>query len=221
MRKLRALIDIQRGSRGDDGFTVIELMAAMAIFAVFLAVVMSSILSITRASTKVQVTARSASAELSAFQRMDREIRYSDSVNYPGVGAPSGDMYIEFRTPASSTKNNITLCTQWRYDLSSRSLQLRFWNDGASPTSNWQTVVTNVANDGGATYPFNMLPATNSGSTMQQLVLTIDAGNTVVKGAAIQSTFVARNTTIASPSNSDDLVDGKSDNPICPGATRP
>ena len=81
--------------------------------------------------------------------------------------------------------------------------------------------MTNVANDGGSTYPFNMLPATNNGSAMQELVLTIDAGNTVVKGAAIQSTFVARNTTIQSPSNTDDLVNGTSDTPICPGATRP
>lgn len=200
---------------------MIELMAAIAIFAVFLAVVMSSILSITRASTKTQVTAQSSSAELSAFQRIDREVRYSDSINFPGVGFPSGDMYIEFRTPASSTASNVTLCTQWRYDLGSRSLQVRFWNDGATPGTSWQTIVSNVANEGIATYPFNMVAATNNGSTMEQFVLTLDTGNTVVKGASIQSTFVARNSSIASPSNTDDLVPGTSDVPICPGATRP
>jgi type II secretory pathway pseudopilin PulG len=202
---------------------MVELMVALAIFSIFLAVVLSSIISITKASTRVQVTAQSSSAELSVFQRIDREIRYSDSINFPGVGSPSGDMYIEFRTPASSTASGVTLCTQWRYDLASRSLQNRFWNDGSTPTSNWQTDLTNMPNDGGATYPFQLIPATNStsGSTMQELVLTLDTGNTVVKGAAITTTFVARNSSIQSPSNTNDVVPGKSDNPICPGATRP
>jgi prepilin-type N-terminal cleavage/methylation domain-containing protein len=205
----------------EAGFTLVELMIAIAIFAVFLAVVMSSILSITKASTNVQVTSQSSTAELSAFQLIDHEIRYSDSINFPGVGSPSGDMYIEFRTPGSSTSSGTALCTQWRYDIASRSLQHRFWNDGSSPTNNWQTNLTNMPNDGGATYPFKLVPASGNGSSMQQLVLTLDAGNTVVKGAAISSTFVARNSSIQSPSNTDNLVAGQSDNPICPGATRP
>jgi prepilin-type N-terminal cleavage/methylation domain-containing protein len=204
----------------DAGFTIIELIAAMAIFSVFIAVVMGSIFSITRASTKVQVTAQSTTAEISAFERLDREIRYSDAINFPGTGG-TGDMYIEFRTPASSEASGITLCTQWRYDLSSRSLQVRFWNDGASAGATWQTLMTNMPNDGGATYPFAMVPATNGGATNEQLKLTLDAGNTNIKGAAITSTFVARNSSTSSPSNHDDVVTGKSDIPICTGATRP
>ena len=76
---------------GDTGFTIIELMIALAIFGIFLTVVLGSILSITAASTKVRVVSQSATAELSAFQRIDHQIRYSDSINFPGVGAPSGD----------------------------------------------------------------------------------------------------------------------------------
>jgi type II secretory pathway pseudopilin PulG len=201
---------------------MIELMIALGIFSIFLAVVLSSVISITRASTRVQVTALSSSAELAVFQRLDHQIRYSDSINFPGIGAPSGDMYIEFRTPAESTTAQITLCTQWRFDLSTRSVQSRKWNDvvGAVPGA-WETDLTNVANDGGANYPFQLLPATNNGSTMQQLVLTLDTGNAAVKGAAISSTFVARNSSIQSSSNTDDLVLGTSDSPICPAGSRP
>lgn len=211
-----------RREASDKGFTMVELMIALGIFSLFLTVVLSSIISITKASTKTQVTAQSASTELGVFQRLDHQIRYSDGINWPGVGSPSGDMYIEFHTPASSTKVGIALCTQWRYDLLSRSLQSRSWNDvvGAVPPPTWETDLTNMPNDGGAAYPFMLKQATNSGSTMQQLTLTLDTGNTAVKGSAITSTFVARNSSLSSPSNSDDFVPGTSDFPICTAGSR-
>jgi len=212
-----------RRSRSDRGFTVIELMIAIAIFGIFITVVTSSVVSIMKASTKVQVTAKSTSGELAVFQRFDHQLRYSDSINWPGVGS-GGDMYIEFRTPASSTPGGVNpLCTQWRYDLTSRSLQSRTWSDvtGATPPVTWETDLTNMPNDGGANYPFQLLPAANGSATMQELTLKLDTGNAAVAGAAISSTFVARNSGLISPSNADVHVAGKSDTPICPAVTRP
>jgi prepilin-type N-terminal cleavage/methylation domain-containing protein len=221
--RIRRVLLARRADRLDGGFTMIELMIALAVFSIFLVVVMTSIISITKASTKTQVTAQSSSAELATFQRMDHEIRYADSINFPGTGAPSGDMYIEFDTPASATPSKIALCTQWRFDPTARVVQVRQWNNvtGATAPSTWQTLLSNVANDGGANYPFQMLPATRTGSTTEQLVLTLDTGNTSVKGAAIISNFVARNSSIQSTSNTDDVVPGTSDVPICPAGVRP
>jgi hypothetical protein len=196
-------------------------MVAMLVFSVFLAIVISSVVSITRASTKVQTTARTTSSELVVFDRLDRQVRYSDSINFPGVGLTSGDMYVEFRIPASSTVNNVTLCTQWRYVPSTGVIQSQTWPDTATPTfSGWDTEMTNVYNDGGSTYPFMLTPATGT-SGKQLLTLTLDGGNTAVKGTAIKSVFIARNSSVQSPSNADVHVVGVSDTPICPGATRP
>jgi prepilin-type N-terminal cleavage/methylation domain-containing protein len=216
--------EARRRVAADQGFTVIELMIAITIFGIFITIVTSSIISIMKASTKVQVTAQSTSGELAVFQRLDHQIRYSDSINWPGVGAPSGDTYIEFRTPASSTVGGTNpLCTQWRYDIATRSLQSRTWNDvtGATPPAAWETDLTNMPNDGGATYPFQLLPAANGSATMQELTLTLDTGNTAVAGSTVSSTFVARNSGLISPSNADVHVVGKSDTPICPAGTRP
>jgi Tfp pilus assembly protein PilW len=201
---------------------MIELMIALAIFSLFLVVMLSSVISITRASTTVQVTAQSSSAELAVFQRLDHEIRYADSINFPGAGAPSGDMYVEFDTPATATPSLIALCTQWRYDPTARDLQMRTWNNvtGATPGT-WQTLLTNVADDGGANYPFELLPATLTGSSAQQLVLTLDTGNSAIAGAAISTTYVARNSSIQSASNADVKVAGVSDTPICTAGDRP
>jgi prepilin-type N-terminal cleavage/methylation domain-containing protein len=223
--RIRRFLLGRRGASLDAGFTMVELMIALAIFSIFLVVVMSSVVSITKASTTTQVTAQSSSAELATFQRMDHEVRYSDSINFPGLGSPSGDMYIEFETPATATPSGVLLCTQWRFDPTARVIQMRQWNGttGVTPPTTWQTLLTNVANDGGANYPFQMLPAVEGGAKYEQLVLSLDTGNTAVKGAAVSSNFVARNTSIQSPSNTDDVSPGTSDIPICQatGGVRP
>ena len=205
----------------DSGFTLVELLVAMVIFSVFLAIVISSVVAITRASTKVQTTARTTASELVVFQRLDREVRYADSINFPGVGLSSGDVYVEFRIPASSTVNNVTLCTQWRYNPNNGTISSQTWPDVATPTfSGWDTEMTNVYNDGGATYPFLLTPAVGQ-TSKQWLTLTVDGGNTGVKGTKISSVFIARNSSVQSPSNADTNMDGKSDSPVCIAATRP
>jgi prepilin-type N-terminal cleavage/methylation domain-containing protein len=223
MRELRARL--RRGpSNHDEGFTLVELVIAVGVFAIFLGVVLTSIISLTKASTQTQVTARSSSAELALFSRLDHQIRYADSINFPGTGSPSGDRYIEFRTPAPSTTAGITLCTQWRFDPTAHTIQSRRWNDtvGTVAGNTWDTLLTNVATDVTVGYPFVLIPASASGSSMQELQITIDSGNTSVMGAAIISTFVARNSGVtSSPSNSDATTPGVSDHPICTGSSRP
>jgi prepilin-type N-terminal cleavage/methylation domain-containing protein len=214
----------RESSEVDRGFTLIELSIAMGIFSIFLVVVLTSVISLTKASTQTQVTARSSSAELALFSRLDHQIRYADSINFSGIGAPSGDTYIEFRTPAESTTSGITLCTQWRFDPTAHTIQSRQWNDttGTVAGNTWDTLLTNVATDTTIGYPFLLIPASGSGSSMQELQITIDAGNTSVKGAAIISTFVARNSGVGlSPSNTDATTPGVSDHPICTGSSRP
>ena len=217
------MIRLRQALRGtESGFTMIELMIALAIFSIFLTVVMASIISLTKASTKAQVTAKTSSAELAMFSRLDHEIRYSDSINWPGTGA-SGDYYIEFRTPADSTTNLTTLCTQWMFNPTAQTISMRTWNDGSSASNSWQTLLTNVYADTTTPgYPFALIPASAGGSSMQEFKLTVETGNTNVKGATITSTFVARNSgVLTSPSNSDATTPGVSDTPICTGAMRP
>lgn len=206
--------------RGDkeSGFTLIELIVAMGIFTIFIALFLAAVVSLARGTVKAQLTTETASGISVVFQNIDRQVRYADSINYPGTG-PSGAVYIEFRTPASSTKENITRCTQWRFLVSENRLESRQWSDvpGAVRPA-WQTKLTNVIAVGGDTYPFEMVPATLTGTSKQQLVLTLNAGNPngVDKaGSAVTTRFVARNSSLSSPSNSDSLVDGTSNTPVC------
>jgi prepilin-type N-terminal cleavage/methylation domain-containing protein len=199
----------RQSTSAESGYTVIELMVALLIFSIFLAIVTTSILALTRAATKIQVAAVSTNQELAVFSRLDHAIRYSDGINAQGTGS-SGDSYIEFRTPSDSTPSGQTMCTQWRYDPTAATIASRQWQDGSFSTATpWDVQIRNVANDGGANYPFQFQAATPPNQVLEEMVLTIDAGNTVVKGAAISSTYVARNSrpTSASPSGP---------GPVCP-----
>ena len=191
----------------ESGFTLIELVFAMLILSIFLTIVVSSVVAVTGATTKTQVTAQSTSAELAVFQRFDRQIRYADAIAAPGVGT-LGDRYLEFRTPADSDPSGKTTCTQWRFDPVARTISSRHWVDvqGTSPVipwvaTTWETDLTNVATNSGAGYPFSLTPASYQGSAMQQLVLTLHAGNGAIDGATVSTTFVARNSNTKTQDN--------------------
>lgn len=172
----------------------------MVVFSIFLSIMISSIYGLTKSATSIQVNGVSANQELAVFQRLDRQIRYADGINAQGVGS-SGYTYIEFRTPSDSTASGVTTCTQWRYDPTLRTVASRTWPDGnLGAATVWNVQLTNVYNDGGANYPFAFIAASSSGSQLQQMRLTLDAGNTRIKGATISSNFVARNSK-ASPTN--------------------
>jgi prepilin-type N-terminal cleavage/methylation domain-containing protein len=199
MKTLRQRLN--RNENSQAGFTLIELMVAMMVFSIFLAIVITSIVALTQGANRIKVAAVSANQELAVFQLLDRQVRYSDGINAQGVGSPSGDLYFEFRTPADSAPGNVTTCTQWRYDPNAETIASRSWPDGNYANhSVWNVQLNNVANDGGPNYPFQFVPPTGSGSSLEELTVTFDAGNTTIKGDKISSTFVARNS-LASATN--------------------
>ena len=176
---------------------MVELVVTMFVFAIFLEIMTSSLIGITKASTQAQTVSRSSTGVLNVFQAFDRAIRYADVINPPG--STSNGRYVEFRTPAPTTAATAT-CTQWRYVPSSKTLQSRQWPDGSTGSaSSWATKLSSVFDDGG-NYPFVLIPAGSTGSSMQQLTLTVDAGDAARKTALISTTFVARNSTVQSNS---------------------
>ena len=207
----------QSASDTESGFSLVELMVAMAIFTVFVVIVLASVVSISRSAVRTQLVGQSTNSTLVVFGSMDRQVRYSDSINYPGVGA-SGSRYVEFRVPAASTVSGLqAICYQWRFSIADSRLESRQWNESDPTTATaWSAKLTNVANDGDATHPFQLTAANNTNMPRQQLVITLNPGaDAQSAGSSMSTTFIARNTSIKSRSN-DPLT------PVCMfGAYRP
>ena len=206
--------------RHDDGYTLIELTISMFVFSILAAVVLTSLIGLSRATSDAQARSTSASGIVSVTQNLDRQVRYADSINLPGAGT-AGRRYIEFRTPASSTVDNLAQCTQWRFLPAEGRIESRTWREGTAPTASWSTRMTEVVNRAVTTYPFQMVPANPSGSLVQRLRITIEAGSART-GSESSLAFVARNSSVLSPSNIDANADGRSDSPVCnPTGYRP
>jgi len=206
----------------ESGMTLIELIVAMSIFLIFMAMMLGTTVTLAKSSSRTQITAQASNSTLTVFGAFDRQVRYADAINFPGSGA-SGARYIEFRTPATSSASGVTTCTQWRYSPRLARLESRTWQDlSGAVVGAWSTKQTDLIDDGGPAYAFELKPASVTGATMQQLVIRIHAGNSSLDaGAAMSTSFVARNSSTGSPSNTDSDNNKISDTPICPAGDRP
>ncbi|CAN5305422.1 hypothetical protein BH11ACT3_BH11ACT3_12640 [soil metagenome] len=218
---MRTRLKLMRAQRA-AGFTLIEVIVAMAIFTVLISVSFVAVTQLTRATTSAQARAQSSSAVLVVFQTIDRQVRYASAINYPGVGSTAGVSYIEFFTAAASTNVGYDVCTQWRYDQTSGVLQMRQWKNGSSP-STFVAKASEIKGSASASYPFTLLPAVAGGALYQRLQLALQAGGArTADRTSITTTYVARNSSIQSVSNADSNGDAVSDNPVClPVGARP
>jgi type II secretory pathway pseudopilin PulG len=220
---MRAVLRDLRQDRRDEGMTLIELIVAIGIFTLVLIVFMGGVVMMTRGTVRADVTAASGDSTRLAFQRMEREVRYAESVNYPGVGG-GGRRYVEFRTGAAVSSTGYAMCTQWRWDPATGDLQSRTWRDVPTPTvPSWTTLITDVLADDAHTaqqYPFQVLAADKSkNQPRQRLVLRLSVGSTTAEvGVASETTFVARNSSTGSVSNADADNNGQSDTQVCVAA---
>lgn len=198
----------------DDGFTLVELIVAIGVFTLFIGLILSTTVTLSQSAVRSRLIAETSNATITLFGALDRQARYADSINFPGVGS-SGARYIEFRTPANSAASGVTTCTQWRYLPAEGRIESRSWADigGATPTP-WSTKMSDVLDGDDADYPFALVPADLS--TPQKLVVSIRSGvEHLEAGSTMTTTFVARNSSIQSPSNVDADNNKVSDTPVC------
>jgi len=224
MRRLHAVLERLRDQRG---FTLTEVLIAILIFGFVIAMGSMSVVQLAQAGSAAKVRALSSSNVIVGYETLDRQVRYADAINFPGVGA-SGDAYVEFRIPKAARVDSANptsdLCVQWRYNPDTGVLQSRRWDAVASPTlPAFSTKARLVTATASATYPFQMIPAAAGGATTQALRITLEAGSSQNEGrTSINTVIVARNSSFGSVSNTDANGDGRSDTPVCyPTGVRP
>ncbi len=190
-RRLKQLHEIERDERG---FTLIEVMVAMVVMTVFMAMFTVSMQQMYRATNKTESLSVAQSQISISFLRLDKEIRYAAGISTPGtVGS---DSYVEYLT----TNGSSPLCTQLRLTGVGRLLQRRTWSQGSSPLtpSGWTVLASDVT----STQPFTYL-APDASFNFQRLRLKFVANSGSGAAATLKQidvTFTALNTTLTTSS---------------------
>jgi hypothetical protein len=193
---------------------------AMAIFTIFGVMLASTLISFTRSTLVAQQTARTGEQLVVSFGVLDSQIRYAESINYPGPGSTAGNVYVEWLTRAESSPTHNDLCTQWRYVPARKALEYRRWDVGATTAPPWTLELSNVIATSAPNYPFQLLPADDlpTGALLQQLVVTISAGNSDIKAVTgTRTSFVARNSSFTNSTSNAETTPGSgiSKTPVC------
>ena len=199
------------GGGREAGFTLVELLVAMGVFAVLMTLALTAVVGMTRVTTRVQNVGDASDRLRQAFLTLDRQARYADAVNFPG--ASGGAWWVEMHTPATDAA--AARCTQWRYTPTTHRLEQRSWADGSLPTAGtWRTVADRMLGDA---QPFALVPA-DATYVHQELRVRLRAGSSDSAAggrSGLDTRFVARNSTASSPGNADSNGDGVSDAPVC------
>ncbi len=179
---------------GDDsGMTLIELIVAMGIFSIFLAMFGAGVVIMTKDTARTTATVDSVNQGRKAFSQLDKQLRSAAAINPPML--VGNRWYVEFQTTSTgattSGVRNPALCTQWRLDTATDLVQMRTWNVGDATASAWRTEATSAVNTT-SQQPFVFTPTS---STVNRQQLAVDFF--IKKGSApiseIESVLVARN----------------------------
>jgi prepilin-type N-terminal cleavage/methylation domain-containing protein len=149
----------------DAGMTLAEVLVAMAVTSVVMVVATAGIVQMYRTSDRADVLSTEMTQLQTAFQLLDRSVRYATAISQPNPAAStSGDWYVEWTSIAGAT----TVCTQLRLDPSSGLLQRRSEPAGGQP-GGWTTVASLLI----GTQPFTLQPASTSGYPHQRLTVDV------------------------------------------------
>lgn len=170
---------------GDEGITLIEVLVALVLMSVVMAVFTGAIIKIYHVNGREQSTTDAQAQVNVAFIRLDRELRYAAGVSTPGTVA--GDPYVEYLT----TNTGASVCTELRLHTVSgvSQLQWRRWTQPSQPGA-FGPLVVGVT---GST-PFTVHPA-DATYAFQRLEVNLTAGTGTTRQSDV--TFTALNTAVA------------------------
>ena len=184
---------IKLPKRDDSGFTLVEMIVAMGIFAVLLAIFSTAVQSFSKSTVRTLRTSDQTTQARTVFDLFDKQVRAASAISIPA--ASGGDWYVEYLDDTGA----LSTCSQWVVRTTTHLIATRKWTVGATTAPAWHTVATNVANT--STQPPFALIASTSIVTRQRLSVTLRYQQTGGPLTVNQSVFTARNTGVLTSTN--------------------
>ena len=165
-------IPIRSVARDERGMTLAELLVAMSILTIVLAIFATLFASVQKVEAREENKSMSNDQGRLAVEAIDRQVRsgnlFYDPANEPTLaGLPSSSVGYAFRVYTQALSNAVTpngaRCVQWR--LVDQTLQTRSWtttwqSDGI--VSAWRTVADHIVNTGSTQAPFTLDASSNA-----------------------------------------------------------
>jgi prepilin-type N-terminal cleavage/methylation domain-containing protein len=206
----RAIERVRRGFECEGGFTLVEMIVAVAILGIALTVFTTMLVTVQKATVNEDVRSRSLDQARLALQSIDRESRsgnllYDPSnlpAGYPPATYPPGYtllIYTQSNTPTFGTYR----CVLWQID-SSENLVTKWWpaDDPANPVpaTGWATVATGVVNrDVSPAVTAFTLDTTNSRTITATLLVNSDLAHNPSATLRLQTSITGRDTSFGYP----------------------
>jgi len=131
--------------RGEDGMTLAELMIALTLIAVVLAVMLPQLAGALTVYNKTQTRAGSIDAAQAAMLQLERDARSADLITSPGSVAGIAGLDVRMET---SSVGATPVCVE--YEVAGGALLRRIRPDGAANAglwpASWEQVATGVVN---------------------------------------------------------------------------
>jgi prepilin-type N-terminal cleavage/methylation domain-containing protein len=135
--------------RGQDGFTLVELIVAMMVGAVVLGLSASFMVASLRAQAAVSAQTESTTSAQSAVRSIQQGLQNAPVFSVIS-GTQPGDIIViaPSQSPAATVK---WVCHAWRYSASAQTISIATWSDGstyASETLHWTLLASHVKPNG-------------------------------------------------------------------------
>jgi prepilin-type N-terminal cleavage/methylation domain-containing protein len=190
------------GEQGTEqsGYTLIELLIAIGIFSVVLAVAGAGLISMTQATRKVTNIGDAGAQIDRSIKLMGRQIPFAQDINIPA--ATASDAYMSYDLV---DKNGALQCYQWHLITSTDLLQYATWTSGSTAAKSWITMSTGIINSPTTQAPFAFPSPNTVGSTFTHQRVLIDLlsskGGNPAGTSEVKATYVGANTSINSNTN--------------------
>lgn len=186
--------------RDDSGFTLVELIVAMSIFAALLAIFGVAVQSFSKSTVRTLQTSDQSTQARVVYSRFDKQVRSAYAISVPGLVGVK--WYVEYL----DTTVDPNVCTQWVLRTDTHVLETRKWNDGATTAPAWRQSATNVANTTAAAQAPFVLTKSTTTVPLQQLSVRLRYQQGSGPLTVSNSVFTARNSLISSPTNGSGII---------------
>jgi prepilin-type N-terminal cleavage/methylation domain-containing protein len=191
---------------GEAGFTLVELIVAMAILSIVLLVFTTTFASIQRAVSDQQVRSLNNDNVRLALENLDRVVRSGNVLIDPSVAdtdckaSGSANQCLLAYTQANGTTAQPARCVQWRVE--GMTLQTRYWLPApaskAATVTNWRDVADGILNlqTSPVTQTFSLDPDPLKQDRSVEILFLVGMSTEGLDGpiARVEASLTARNT---------------------------